>query len=293
MSNLIERLPGYYQDSLPVTELERALGAQAALLMSAKEDTLAQFWLDKATWGLDLWEQWVGLPVDHTQGYPARRSRVLARLLGQGATTIDLLRSIAQAYVDADVQIREAPGEYRFTVVFSDILSQPPPLGGRSASINEVKPAHLDYDYLFLYDFQGRLTLSQEITSNTLLYHYKLGSWALGQNPFGTMEGEVSLVSGLAQINDVLLEKVAGFTVGQVVKARVNGTQEITNFEVKAATENVAAIQYYLQPDTTPQVTTLELLDSDGAVLSSAQVPATTLQGPTLITHMIPVEEGS
>ena len=63
MSSLIIYLPRYYQDSPPVTELERVMGEQAEALLDAKEDTVNQLWIDTATWGLDLWEQWVGLPV--------------------------------------------------------------------------------------------------------------------------------------------------------------------------------------------------------------------------------------
>ena len=290
--NLVTRLPDYYQSSPPVSELERALGAQAALLMSAKEDTQAQLWIETATWGLDLWEQWAGLPVDRTQGYQARRSRVLAKLMGQGTTTAELLHGIAQAYVDADVQIWEKPSEYRFTVVFSDIQSQPPVLDDLSGSMNEIKPAHLDYDYLFLYDFQAPLEVLQTIASRTMIYHYKLGSWLLGDKPFGEMEGEVTLVSGPMQIKDTLLEMVAHSVAEQVAKARVNGEVEISDFEVKAASDNMAAIRYYLQPETTPELTQLELLDADGTVLTAVQLNVL-LRGPTLISHLIPVAKGA
>ena len=52
MSNLVFRLPRYYQDSPPVSELERVLGAAAEALMDAKEDALAQLFVETATWGL-------------------------------------------------------------------------------------------------------------------------------------------------------------------------------------------------------------------------------------------------
>ena len=94
MSNLVFRLPRYYQDSPQVSELERVLGEQAGALRVSESDTLAQLWVDTATWGLDLWEQWVGLPSDRTRPYSYRRSRIKAKLRGQGATTAEMLRSV-------------------------------------------------------------------------------------------------------------------------------------------------------------------------------------------------------
>ena len=84
MSNLVLRLPRYYQDSPQVSELERVLGEQAEALRVSESDTLAQLWIDTATWGLNLWEQWAGLPVDRTRPYSYRRGRVKAKLRGQG-----------------------------------------------------------------------------------------------------------------------------------------------------------------------------------------------------------------
>ena len=100
MSNLVFRLPRYYQDSPQVSELERVLGEQAEALRVSESDTLAQLWIDTATWGLDLWEQWAGLPVDRTRPYSYRRGRIKAKLRGQGATTAEMLRSeIGRAHV--------------------------------------------------------------------------------------------------------------------------------------------------------------------------------------------------
>ena len=42
MSNLVFRLPRYYQDSPQVSELERVLGEQAGALRVSESDTLAQ-----------------------------------------------------------------------------------------------------------------------------------------------------------------------------------------------------------------------------------------------------------
>ena len=114
MSNLVFRLPRYYQDSPQVSELERVLGEQAGALRVSESDTLAQLWVDTATWGLDLWEQWAGLPVDRTRPYSYRRGRIKAKLRGQGATTAEMLRSVVASfgYDVSLVSVVEHPEEW-------------------------------------------------------------------------------------------------------------------------------------------------------------------------------------
>ncbi len=151
MSNLVFRLPRYYQDSPQVSELERVLGEQAEALRVSESDTLAQLWIDTATWGLDLWEQWAGLPVDRTRPYSYRRSRIKAKLRGQGATTAEMLRSVVASFgfEPSQISVIEHPAEYQFEIVLSDLASVPSDVGGIEAAVNEIKPAHLDYWFTY------------------------------------------------------------------------------------------------------------------------------------------------
>lgn len=151
MTELICCLPRYYQDSPPVAELERVLGAQAEKLMVSKSDTLAQLWVDTATWGLDLWEKWVGLPVDRASPYSYRRARIKAKLRGQGTTTVEMLANVVASfgYDPSQVSVIEHPEEYRFEVVLSNLAKFPTDTTGLTDAINPVKPAHLDWWFTF------------------------------------------------------------------------------------------------------------------------------------------------
>ena len=140
MSNLVFRLPRYYQDSPQVSELERVLGEQAEALRVSESDTLAQLWIDTATWGLDLWEQWAGLPVDRTRPYSYRRGRIK-----------EMLRSVVASFgfEPSQISVIEHPAEYQFEIVLSDLASVPSDVGGIEAAVNEIKPAHLDYWFTY------------------------------------------------------------------------------------------------------------------------------------------------
>ena len=151
MSNLVFRLPRYYQDDPKVSWLERVLGEQAGALRVSESDTLAQLWVDTATWGLDLWEQWVGLPSDRTRPYSYRRSRIKAKLRGQGATTAEMLRSVVASFgfEPPQISVIEHPAEYQFEIVLSDLAAVPSDVSGIESAVNEIKPAHLDYWFTY------------------------------------------------------------------------------------------------------------------------------------------------
>ena len=151
MRSLLKRLPRYYQDSPPVSELERVLGEQAALLRDAGEDALAQLWVDTATWGLELWEAWTGLTPAPDRPYSYRRQRVMAKLRGQGVTTAELLQSVVASfgYDPSQVSVIEHPEDNQFEIVLSGLAAAPLDVSGVAAAVNELKPAHLDYWFTY------------------------------------------------------------------------------------------------------------------------------------------------
>ena len=153
MSSLLEMLPRDYQLSPPVAELERVLGLQVEALGVSESDTLDQLWVDTATWGLSLWEAWVGLPMDGTGPNSARRSKILSRLRGQGTTTAAKIAAVVAAFgFDAgQVRVEEAPEDYAFQVVLSGLAA---PLEAADAAeiqaaVDEIKPAHLSWSLAY------------------------------------------------------------------------------------------------------------------------------------------------
>ena len=151
MSNLVFRLPKYYRESGPVSELERVLGQAAAELMDAKEDTLEQLFVETATWGLALWETWTGLPTDPSRPYSWRRQRILAKLRGQGATTAELIAQVVSSfgYSRENVSVVEHPEDYEFEVALSNLGQAPQDVEAVTSAVNEIKPAHLDWHFTY------------------------------------------------------------------------------------------------------------------------------------------------
>lgn len=157
MSDLIGQLPRYYRDSPQVAELERVLGVQTGALSAAHADTLAQLFVDGATWGLDLWEQWTGLPTDPSRPYAYRRSRITSKLRGQGTTTLGMIRDVAESFSNGEVEIDEQAAEYTIVIRFVSELGVPPNISDLMDTVNEIKPAHLAVRYEYLYRTWGQL----------------------------------------------------------------------------------------------------------------------------------------
>ncbi|MFB4326389.1 ketopantoate hydroxymethyltransferase [Priestia sp. BR_2] len=69
-----------------------------------------------------------------------------------------------------------------------------------------------------------------------------------------------------------LLHDVAEYVNSRVAKVVINGTYTLTNFDVKAVTDNVLALNYIVPVAEVSLITLVELKDADDNVLTSDQV---------------------
>jgi hypothetical protein len=92
-------------------------------------------------------------------------------------------------------------------------------------------------------------------------------------------------------INTEFLNEVANFVNSKVAKVVINGTYEITNFEVKAVTDNILALKYLVPVSDVTLITEIELKDAQDNNISSnsVYVPITT---DHVMIQAIEVREG-
>lgn len=62
------------------------------------DDILDQCFIDRATWGLDIWEEELALKTNLTDSYEVRRSRIKAKLIGTGTFTKQNILNLANAF---------------------------------------------------------------------------------------------------------------------------------------------------------------------------------------------------
>lgn len=168
MSRLTEYLPLYERESKVIQEIMKAQEIEIDKLRLSIEDLEKQLFIDTATWGLAVYEKKLKLPIRPNKSLEERRSIIKAKMRGVGKVDLAMIKSIVEAYTRSIVDIIfdgrikiEISNERTITLNMQDMFN----------AIEEVKPAHLDYDVTLNYKqksseiYIGIVTLSgEEIT---------------------------------------------------------------------------------------------------------------------------------
>lgn len=144
-------LPRYYLTSRIMQVILQAQGTELDRLRQALDETLAQFFVDTATWGLDAWEKELGLKPAPDQPEAERRDRIKSRLRGYGTATFYVVKTVAEAYDKGAIDVIQDHAAYTLTIRFADTTGVPPNLDDLKAAVRDVVPAHLELLYEFNY----------------------------------------------------------------------------------------------------------------------------------------------
>lgn len=148
---LIDMLPPRHQNSKYTVDVQQAFTRQMEKLLQSKEDIFLQLNVKSATWGLELWERALGISIEKDKALAFRRSRIESKLRSQGVTTKAMIKNAAESFSNGLVEIIEHPEIYRFDVKFVGTMGNPPNMEDLTAMIEEIKPAHLAYQYIYTF----------------------------------------------------------------------------------------------------------------------------------------------
>ena len=151
MSNLSQYLPDYYQN---IREFQTLIGTEneeVEQLSATIDEVLEQFYVDTATWGLVNWERICGIPTDESKPIDQRRSVIKSKLRGIGTVTVDLIKNVAEAYLNGGVNVTEDFANYTVKITFIGKRGVPPNLSDIQNALREIIPAHLAINYEFTY----------------------------------------------------------------------------------------------------------------------------------------------
>lgn len=195
----------------------------------------------------------------------------LDELLGKGMYTIDVDYGNYTLYIYSEAKDQQQAQEIIFTV-------------------NHIKPAHIVF--IFRQSLQIDLIVNEAIGySRGGNWNYKLGQWALGAQPFGSvLEGEVVKTANESSIQQSLINGMTADAAAMITSARINGTAVI-NALYKTQQDGVLTVSYTVSPSTAETITQVELLAADGTVLTSASVYIPVAAVET-VQHKITLEEG-
>lgn len=187
-------LPNYYRTSKVITDITDTQNQEIQEFIKNLENTFNQFFIDTADFSLERWEKELGIPVNNNKPNDYRRSAIKSKLKGSGTITVNLIKNVCQSYSNGEVDIIEDTPNMRFTVKFTGVKGAPPNLDDLQRALEEIKPAHLAFEFEFTYNI------------NAYLHNYHLG-W-LG----GFTNEELRTIKIPKEVEGLTHEKMGRFT---------------------------------------------------------------------------------
>lgn len=156
--DLLYRLPPHLKDTLEFKTWDDVSSYELGLSAWQEEDILNQCFVDTATWGLTFWEKVLDITTDLNKSYEERREIIKAKLRGSGTTTTQMIKNTAESFSGGECNVIQHPENYSFTVQFVGIKGIPRNMQAFKDMLEEIKPAHLNYDFKYTYTVWGFLS---------------------------------------------------------------------------------------------------------------------------------------
>ncbi len=145
--DLMPLVPSFITELAEMHELYTSQGYEVGRLRRAMEEAVSQCFIMTATRGLERWEEAFGIAANHSLSYEQRREVLIAKMRGQGTTTVQMIKDVAAAFSGGEVEVAEDNRRHLFTVRFTSTKGIPQNMQGFIAMLEEIKPAHLAYEF--------------------------------------------------------------------------------------------------------------------------------------------------
>lgn len=290
-SNVCEYLPDWFREIVDYQALCKAESEQFELLAEEINQIADNFFFQ--TMDVSAVSQWEKvfdiIPNPATESLEFRRQRIINRistrppftlgflyqkldqLIGPGKWTVDVDYPNYTLYIESSSENQQWATEVAYT-------------------IGKIKPAHIVYINKPL-TVTG-LLIDESVEQTQIVWNYRLGAWGLGINPFASLQSKgVIVVPAVDSIQAALLNDTATFVASDVASARINETIAITELE-KTTNENTAVIQYTVTEEQAAVVTSLELLNAAGEVLTTSPVYVPVTEN-VVFKHNLPIKEAT
>ncbi len=150
-------LPPYYDDNKTMIELQDILSEYSDDGEVALQKVVDESFVNTAKKTLDRMEEILGLPYQTETEVQYRRERIRAKLLGQGTTTVALVKQVAEQFANGTVDVTEENEQYNVIITFTGTIGIPPALASLKTALREIIPAHLAINYVIIYNTYGDL----------------------------------------------------------------------------------------------------------------------------------------
>ena len=144
-------LPKFPTEDPAFAETQRVLSWEHEQYRLKIIDFAKQFYPQTATWGLNVWEEELGLKTDLTEDLKLRRSKVMAKLLGASPMTVDNTNKLVNLFTDdGKAYVDELPTDGTIKIVIPSLYAN---LDEIRRSLDELLPAHLVYYFQHVIEF--------------------------------------------------------------------------------------------------------------------------------------------
>ncbi|AOR23017.1 YmfQ family protein [Clostridium taeniosporum] len=154
--NLSKYVPSFVSNIKEMKAIYNVQGAEIGGFLYYLKDLINQTFIDTTTWGLIYWENQYGIETNLNSSYEERREIIKAKKAGNGTTTKDMIKNVAETFSGGEVNIIEDNKNYFFTVQFVGVKGIPKNMQAFKNMLEDIKPAHLSYHikYTFtIWDF--------------------------------------------------------------------------------------------------------------------------------------------
>lgn len=177
---MLSMLPDYYEYSQIMQAVLDAKGVEHDDLKADIQDVVNQLNVQTATWGLKIWENGLGLPINEALANETRRARILGRLKGQGIATKAKVKQVVETFVTtatitelfqviertdltvAEVKrytvaqlalmdvdnLHDSINGNKLQVTINDPTGVPDNLADIQRAVEDAKPAHIQYEII-------------------------------------------------------------------------------------------------------------------------------------------------
>lgn len=170
--DLMAYMPDYYHNSRVVINELNSQSYEVGKLLVTLDDIEKQLYINTATWGLEIYEKIYGIETNLNASYEDRREVIKAKMRGQGTITKAMIKNTAEAFSGGEVEIIEHPEDYYFIVKFVGVKGIPRNMSAFINMLEDIKPAHLDYELQYSYTVWNTVKAENVTWSNA-----KINTW--------------------------------------------------------------------------------------------------------------------
>ena len=145
---MINSLPLYERSSRIFQQVFQAEGAEFADLHGNVDDIRLQLFVDTATWGLAIYEKELGIVTDLNKPLVERRGVIRSKMRGYGKVDAALIKLVVDSYTNGGADVTF---DGKINVIFSNVRGIPENMNDVYKAVEDIKPAHLDVTYDFLF----------------------------------------------------------------------------------------------------------------------------------------------